>query len=461
MATREASHIRNVALVGEKGVGKTALAEALVRAASGSGAAPGESLSDFEPEEKQYGHSLFPSLLGFEAEGAHINLIDTPGAPEMTGSSLACLSAVETVVAVLNPQEEIGPLTRQWMAHAKERRQPRCIVVNRIDLARLDLKAFVAEIQAAFGPECLPINLPTEYGSRIEDCLLNASGSSDLGPVADWHRRILDQVVELDETLMDRYLAGGEPDYAALHATFEKALDEAHVVPICFTSARNNIGIADLMLAIARHLPSPLEGNRRPFLCEQGGEEFPFPYTNDATKPLLAHVFRIITDPYLGKIGLVRIHQGHATAHQDVFIGHSKKAARVGHLQTVHGKDRKDVHTLMAGDIGAVSKIEELAVGDVLHDDHDLDSVHLTAPTYPPPTAALAIVAKVRGEDQKLARILQRFGEEDPTLLVTPAAAPHTLLVQGQGEMHLRTVLDRLKHRGLGVDSHPEAVLPL
>lgn len=452
MAIREASHIRNVVFVGQSGAGKTALADALVR---GNTPASGESVSDFEPEEKQYGHSLFPAVLGLEAEGVHVNLIDTPGAAELLGPTMACLAAAETVVVVVHAQNGIEPVTRQLMAFAKERRLPRCIVVNRIDMPRLDLKGLVAELREAFGPECLPINLPADNGGRVEDCLLNGVGSSDLGTVAEWHRRILDQVVELDDSLMERYLAGGEPDYRALHAVFERALDEAHVVPICFTSARSGAGVREFLSAIARHLPSPLEGNLRPFVCEQGGEELPFPYKNDATRPLLGHVFRIQHHPYLGKLGLFRVHQGQAVTHQQVVVGHSKRAVRIGHLMSVNGAERKDIHALLAGDIGVLAKIEELAIGDVIHADHDLDTVHLAPPPYPEPTYGRVLKAKTRADEEKLAKLLHQFGEEDPTLRSKRIGETHEVLVQGLGELHLRVVLDRLKAKGLAVESHP------
>jgi elongation factor G len=458
MSIREAGQIRNVAFVGQSGAGKTTLAEALSRLATGKAPTPGESLSDFEPEEKQYGHSLFPSLLGLDTEGVHINLLDTPGAPDLIGPSIACLPAVETVVVVLHAQNGIEPVARRMMQLAHERQQPRVIVVNRIDMPRLDLKALVAEIREVFGPECLPINLPADYGRRVEDCLLNGSGTSDLGTVSEWHRQILDQVVELDDTLMERYLAGGEPDYKALHAPFEKALDAAHVVPICFTSARDGTGVRELLSAIARHLPSPLEGNPRPFVCEQGGEELPFPYQNDPAKPLLGHVFRVLTDPYIGKIALFRVHQGKAVAHRDVFIGHSKRAVRLSHLMSLNGKDHKDVHEIVAGDIGAVAKVEELLINDVLHDDHALDSVHLTPQQYPVPLYGLAVAAKSRNDEQKLGRFLHRFAEEDPTLKVQQAGETHELIVQGIGELHLRVALDRLRTRGVAVDTHPPRI---
>jgi elongation factor G len=240
-----------------------------------------------------------------------------------------------------------------------------------------------------------------------------------------------------------------------LHATFERALDEAHVVPILFTSARDNVGIRELLSAIARHFPSPLEGNPRPFVSGPDGQEVPFTYENDAGKPLLADVFRVITDPSLGKVALFRVYQGKAVMHRDVFIGRSKRSVRLGHLMNVNGREHVDAQMIIAGDIGAVAKVDDLAIGDVLHDDHALDAVHLQPPTSPVPLYGLVLSPKSRHDEQKLARLLHRFAEEDPTFRVEDAGETHELVVHGLGELHLRVVLDRLRHRGVPVDSHP------
>src|SRR4051794_37869383 len=138
------------------------------------------------------------------------------------------------------------------------------------------------EIQAAFGAECMPINLPTGKGKAVVECLLNTSGESDFDTVKRCHAAILDQIVEMDENLMEKYLGGEEPDYGALHAPFERAMDEAHLVPILFTDAKNNVGVAELLDAIANHFPSPEEGNLRPFMYGDSADEKPFPYTEDS-----------------------------------------------------------------------------------------------------------------------------------------------------------------------------------
>ena len=262
--------IRNVLLAGHAGSGKTTLADALLYASGtvtrkGS-VTDGTSFSDFEKEEKEHKHSIYSALLHVDHQGKRINLIDAPGSPDLIGQAIGCLPAVETVAIVVNAQSGIEVVTRRIMEAAKDRNLPRAIIINKIDMPEVDLEALVERIRETFGPECLPINLPAGGGKSVVECLLNNEGEADFDTVKRCHAAMLDQIVEMDENLMEKYLGGEEPDYEALHAPFEKAMDEGHVVPILFTDAKNGVGLAELLDAIARHFPSPEEGNPRPFL---------------------------------------------------------------------------------------------------------------------------------------------------------------------------------------------------
>ncbi len=302
---------------------------------------------------------------------------------------------------VINAVSGIEVVTRRMMEIARSLDLPRAIIINKIDVPDVDLEGLVAHIQATFGHECLPINLPTGHGKAVVECLLNKNGESDFLSVGDAHTAILDQIVELDETLMERYLGGEEPNYEVLHAPFEMAMDQAHVVPILFTDAKSGVGVAELLDAIAKHFPSPQEGNPRPFLTFRGGgapgqpqEEVPFEYRPDADKPLLAHVFKVTTDPYVGKLAIFRVHQGKCSGQSQVYIGHNKKPVKLGHIFYLQGKEHHEAQQIIAGDIGAVAKIEEIHTNDVLHDDHALDTVHLRPLTFPTPMYGLAIAPK-------------------------------------------------------------------
>jgi elongation factor G len=230
------------------------------------------------------------------------------------------------------------------------------------------------------------------------------------------------------------------------------------VVPILFTDAKNGAGIADLLDAMARHFPSPLEGNPRPFLSGEGESERAFQYANNPNGLLLAHVFKVTTDPFVGKLAIFRVHQGKAAGNTQVFIGHSKKSIKLGHVFHLQGKEHREADAIIAGDIGAVAKLEDIHGGDVLHDDHALDSVHLKPLAFPTPMYGLAVTPKARGDEQKISTALAKIMEEDPTFKWHTDRQTHEVVINGLGELHLRLVLEKLKNRGLHVDTKPPKI---
>jgi elongation factor G len=205
-------------------------------------------------------------------------------------------------------------------------------------------------------------------------------------------------------------------------------------------------------------LPSPEEGNPRPFLTGDPSNERAFEYHNDATKPLLAHVFKVTTDPFVGKLAIFRVHQGKAAGNSQVFIGHNKKPIKLGHVFHLQGKEHKEADAIIAGDIGAVAKLEDVHTNDVLHDDHALDNVHLRPLSFPTPMYGLAVTPKARGDEQKISGALTKLSEEDPTFKWHTDRQTHEMVINGLGELHLRLILEKLKNRGLHVDTKPPKI---
>ena len=240
--------LRTVALVGHGASGKTTLAEALLAHGGAIGAAGsvdrGSTVSDFDPLEKTWKHSLRSSIMHLDTPDARIHLIDTPGFPDFIGQAIGALDAVETAAVVVNAQSGIEKITTRMMEWAGKRNLCRLVIVNKIDAENANPEAVLRAVQQAFGRECLPINLPAAGGSKVVDCFFNPSGESDFSSVAAAHQALIDQVVEVDEELMAAYLEKGEVSPEQLHAPFEAALREGHLVPICFTSARNGAGTA-------------------------------------------------------------------------------------------------------------------------------------------------------------------------------------------------------------------------
>jgi len=462
MPTYSTADIRNVMIAGHGGSGKTTLVDALLFAAGAvtrkGSPLDGSSFSDFEKEEKEHKHSIYASVLHCDHQGKRINFIDTPGSPDLIGQAIACLPAVETVAVVINAVSGIEVVTRRIMEAAKERNLPRAIIINKIDMPEVHLQDLVERLRDTFGAECLPINLPTGKNKAVVECLLNASGESDFDSVKRCHAAILDQIVEMDDNLMEKYLGGEEPDYSALHDPFERAMDDAHVIPILFTDGKSGVGVPELLDAIVKHFPSPLEGNMPQFLTGEGNDERTYEIHEDAQHPLLAHVFKVTTDPFVGKLALFRVHQGRCTGQSQVYIGHNKKPIKLGHVFNLQGKEHKEVPEIISGDIGCVAKIEDIHLNDVLHDDHALDSVHCKPLKYPMPMYGLAITPKARGDETKLSVQLHKLVEEDPTFKWHNDAQTHEVVINGVGELHLRLILEKMAHRGVLVDTKPPKI---
>jgi elongation factor G len=433
--------IRTVALAGHGGSGKTTLAEALL-ARAGAITTPGSvekgtTVCDFEPLEKQYQHSLNAAVAHLQHRDTRVHLIDTPGLPDFVGRAIGALPAVETAAIVVNAQNGIEMITSRMMQWAKKRDLCRMIIVNKIDAENVDLPGVLAKLQAAFGKECLPINLPADGGKRVVDCFFNPSGEADFSSVEEAHSALVDQVVEVDEELMAKYLEKGEVAPEELHAPFEKALREGHLIPVCFASARNGAGIAELLEVFVKLMPNPTEGNPQAFLKGEGDKAQPVRVEPDPKKHALAHVFKVMIDPFVGKVGVFRVHQGTITKDTQLLVGAERKAFRVGHAYLLQGKDFVETDALVPGDIGAVAKVDEIHFDSVLHDSHDEDHIHLVPLEFPAPMHSLAIEPKRRGDEQKISDALHKLAAEDPTFKVEHNATINQTIISGLGDLHM------------------------
>jgi elongation factor G len=450
MAKYTTENIHTVALVGHGGAGKTTLAEALLWKTGVIGAMGsterGSTVCDSDPLEKQYGHSLNSALVNFPYKGIHIHLIDTPGMPDFAGQSIAALAAVETAVVVINAQTGIELNTTRMMRAAGKRGLCRMILVNKIDADNVDLEALLARIQEIFGKECLPINLPAHGRKDVVDCFFNPDGDSDFSSVKAAHSAIVDQVVEVDEELMNLYLEqGSELSPEQLHAPFEKALREGHLIPVCFASTRTGAGVMEFLEILARLAPNATEGNPPPFVRTVGGKEEEFHAVEDPSKHVLAHVFKVIVDPYVGKVAAFRVHQGTLTKDTQLYIGEGKRAFKAGHLYYLQGKEYIEVDALVPGDIGAVAKIDEIEFNAVLHDSHDEDNIRLRSLEFPTPMHSIAVEPKKKGDEQRLFEILHKLEMEDPCVWIERHPTTHETVMRGLGDLHIRTKLEKMQ----------------
>ncbi len=454
MGQNNTVNLRTVAIVGHGAAGKTSLVETLLAAA---GAIPnkgsvekGNTTCDFDPLERELGHSIQSAIASLNWIDTQIHVIDTPGYPDFAGQAIGALAAVDTALVVINAQNGIELSTERMMKLAAARNLCRMIVINKIDAENVDLPKLVGEIRERFGRECMILDLPAHHGQDVVEVLGHDDGESDFETVAAMHRALIDQIVEEDEDLLARYLdEGTDPSIEELHAPFEKALRAGHLIPILFVSAKTGAGIPQLLDALTKLAPNPTEGNPPPFFSGEldDPEAVAFDSVPDPGKHVLAHVFKIVSDPFVGKLGIFRVHQGTIRKDTQLFVGDAKRAFKVGHLYRLQGKEYVEVDTLVPGDIGAVAKVDEIEFDVVLHDSHDEDHIHLKPLEFPEPMQGLAVETKRKADEQRLFDVLHKLEIEDPCFKVERHPTTNETVVRGLGEIHLRTKLARLSQQ--------------
>ena len=447
MATPES--IRSIALVGHGGAGKTSLVEALLARAGAIGAAgsveKGNTVCDFDPQERSAGHSLNSALAYAQWQGVKLYFVDTPGYPDFSGPAIAALAAADTALVVINAQTGVELSTERMMKWSAARGLARMIVINKIDADNIDLSGLVRDIRERFGRECMLLDLPAHGRREVIELLEHDAGDADIDSVASAHRALIDQIVEEDESLLARYLEDGQdPSPAEMHAAIEQALRAGHLVPIMFASSRSGAGIGELLQLLTSLAPSPAEGNPPPFYKGPLGAAEPFSALPDPGLHVLAHVFKILPDPYMGRVSIFRVHQGTLKKDMQLFIGSSRRAFKVGHLYRLQGKEYLEVDQLIPGELGAIAKVEDIEIDAELHDSHDEDLIHLLPLEFPKPMQGLAVETKKRGDEQRLFEVLHKLELEDPCFVVERNPGGNETVIRGLGEMHLRAKLERL-----------------
>jgi elongation factor G len=459
--------LRTLALVGQAGSGKTSLAEALLARAGAIPAAGsmerGGTVCDYLPLEKTLHHSLKLAVASFEAQGTRIHLLDTPGYADFLGHALPALTAVETAAIVINAQNGIEPGTLRMMERAQHMGLDRLLIVNKIDAEHVDLPALLASIREVFGKECLPLNLPAGGRTRVSDCFFAPGGESDFSSVEQAHRELVDQVVEVDEQLMATYLEKGEVSPEELHEPLERALREGHLIPVVFTSAKTGAGIAELLDVIVKLLPNPAEGNPPRYVSTVGGASnvtsTELTTVPDPSRHVVAHVFKVEIDPFLGRVAVLRVHQGRITPNMQLYAGDSKKPFKPGHLWLLRGKHQSPLDEAMPGDICAISKVDELRFDQVLHDAAGDAHIHAPPLDFPSSVFGLTLLPKKRGDEQKLSDVLHRFVAEDPCFKVERNAQGNETVIRGLGELHLKTLLERMhEQHKLDLETRPPSI---
>ena len=461
MGVHQVGDIRNVALVGHSAAGKTLLGEAILYKAGltnrlGS-VEDGSSILDYDDEAKERHHSVESSAFCVEHNGKLINIIDTPGMPDYCGTAIAALAAVETAVVVVSASAGIGVNTRRMFNAAADYGLARMVVISRIDAEAANLDEVFNGVRETFGNACHPINLPAESGKRVINVLQAEEGAADLLNVAECHTALVEAIVETDDALMEEYMDSGTVPQEKLAPAIARAVAGGDLIPVLFTNARDDVGVAELLDAILLYAPSPEVGKQRTLVVGAGEQAAEKPVEPKPDGPFVAQVFKITSDPRSNiKYSVARVHSGSLASDGQVFVAGQRKGQRTGHLLKLRGDQHVEIEAGGTGDVVAFAKLD-IHIGDVLFSEAAEGSIAM--PKFPTPMFALAIEPKARGDVEKISGALQRFSDEDPCFKYHRDMETNELVMQGLGDLHLTVVRSKMmRHFKVEVDTKPPKI---
>ena len=457
MTVSSPDDLRNVALVGHQGSGKTALAEAMLHAGGAigrPGSVPeGTTQSDYHPSEKDRGMSIFASLLYTEWNGRKINVLDTPGYPDFASEVIAAMTVVDTALYVMDARSGVEVGTEMAWSYGEQMETPSVFVVNHIDHAESDFRSIIDEIEDRFGRGATVVQIPAGAGTRsIIDVLRmqqlhypEGETEPEAGPIDDafeaeareLHKTLVEDIAAQDEALMDTYFEQGRLTEAQMREGLQAAMLERDLYPVFVTSATEGIGVGRLLTFIDAVCPSPAA---RPVETEAGA-----PLVADPDDETAAFVYRTMTQKHVGEYSFVRAYDGTLESGQDLENARTGTTERVGQIYVLNGEDRNTVPRLVAGDLGALVKMEDTNTNDTLRE----PGSDLVIPPiqFPEPRYTMAVETIESGTEDKLAQGLHQITGEDPSLRFDHDALLNQLTLSGQGELHLQIAKSRLQRR--------------
>src|SRR5215213_30706 len=468
MAHESPKRIRNVALVGHRGSGKTSVNEALLFEAGAinrlGSVADGTTVSDSASDEKAREMSISASLSAFRWNDRKINLIDTPGEPSFIADALAALRVVEGAVFVVNGVMGAEVTTSRLWERASELGLARTVFVNMLDRERADFFRSLDSLKQAFGPHVVATEIPVGKEHELQGVVdlidmkayrYDGAGREncgeieipeDLGAQAEEYReKLMDEVAEVSEALMERYLEGEEISHDETVGALKQGVTEGHLFPVTCGAATRNLGINRLLDAFVEDLPSPA---KRGEIDLDGVSLEP-----DESKDAVAFVFKTLADPYAGRLNLFRVYQGVIDHDSHVHNCRAHVKERIGQLLVPQGKETEHADSFGPGDIGAVAKLKETRAGDVLAAGDG--EIPLSLPAMPRPVMAFAIEAKAKGDEEKMGQALRRLQEEDPTIDFHRDEQTGEQILAGLTQVHVEVIVERMKERfGVEVELH-------
>ena len=448
----DASSLRNVALLSHSGAGKTTLCEA---ALFGAGAVTrqgriedGNTVSDYEPEEIKRGGSIQTTLIAAIADGGKVNFLDTPGYDDFQGEVVSALRVVEGAAILVAAPSGVDVGTERAWNMCEAGSLPRIIVINKMDRENADFNRNVADIQASFGRQCVPFQIPIGQAADFKGVVSVADPNAEVpaelaDEVASARERLIEAAAESDDELADRYLGGEELTAEEIEAALRGAVLRGELVPILAASATENIGVAEFLAMARSYLPSPADG-AKPRLSKAGSGDAA-DYAADPNGPLAALVFKTTADPFVGKLSLFRVYQGTIKSNSEVWDANHSQAERVGQLYLPKGKSQENLAEVTAGDIGAVGKLSSTVTGDTLcaRDNQVIfDPIRMPVGYY-----RVAVSPASKADLDKMSMALSRIVEEDPSLQMSRNASTSETLITGLGDAQIDVALDKIKRK--------------
>ena len=440
MAARSPETTRNVAVCGHGTCGKTSLIEALLTKA-GAISRPGNvddgtTVCDFDEQEKERQHSIDLATVHLQHKGVTVNVIDTPGYRDFVGHIYSAASAVECIVVVVDADDGVRPNTRKAWEIAEAAEIPRLVVINRLDREHGKSDEIVAQIREQLSPSCSPLNLPDGVGSSFSavSSALDGEGGDEL----------LESVVESNDELMERYLGGEEISPDEVKAQLSQAVGSRSVFPVFFTSVGKDIGVTELLDALVDLVPPASDAlGRTVHSPETPDEASPLPTTIDG--PFLGFVFRVASDPFVGKLTYVRVFSGSLQANASFINPNTGKPEKAGKFVRLQGKEQEPLDQGVAGDIITLVKVEGLNAFDTIYLDSPavtMDSLKLPTPMY-----SRAVLPKSKADEKKFAEAIHKVVDEDIMVASARDNRTHEMVVSGVSQLHLGIIWDRLKGR--------------
>jgi elongation factor G len=445
MALRNVEDIRNIAFCGHGSAGKTTLVDKIL-VKTGAIKHPasvddGTSVCDFDEEEKHHKYSIEASVVHFDHAGKFFQAIDTPGYPDFIGQTIGALRAVETAVIVINAHSGIEVNTRRVFQEARKAGLGRMIVISKLDDENADFAKLYHSIRELFGTSCLPLNIPLGNGHHLRGVASTLKPPADLKDAvvdpAQIRTALVDAIIEHDEEVTARYFEGQQPTDEEISRLIVEAIADGSVIPILGVAAKRDIGVTELLDALALCAEPPSTIVRRAKKADGTEVEL----KSDPSAPLAAQVFKTRIDPFVQKLSFIRVFSGTLKKDDTVHASKARKGVKLTQLFRVQGSHTEPVDMAGPGDIVALTKMEDLHTGSSLGD------LELPPIAFPRPMAGLAVSPKSRGDEGKLSNALHKIVEEDPTLHLDRDSQTKELVMTGMSELHLQIVRERLKRR--------------